>query len=156
MTDSTRRGTHLVGLALAGLGAMALGATALTAAPAAAQTLWPTVGSFAVTQVPPGDQNAPAAPTDQTPAPAADAQGLSDGAKQGIGCLITSGTALTWGYIAGPSELIMVAAGGILSPSATSTLTIALIGTLGASSCALGAAATPATLALPDTCPEAT
>ena len=40
----------------------------------------------------------------------------------------------------------MVAAGGILAPSATGTLTIALLGTLGASSCAIGAASTPIAL----------
>jgi len=115
---------------------LALTATLGSAGPLSAQTLWPSVGPYAVTQAP--DQGAPAT--------SAEAPGLSDGAKQGIGCLITGGAALTWGYLAGPSELIMVAAGGVLAPSATAPLTIALLGTLGASSCALGAMATPTAL----------
>lgn len=81
------------------------------------------------------------------PAPAADAGGLSDATKQGIGCLATAGGSLAYTtYVAGATETLMLAAGGLLAPSSTPTLWLGLTATLVAATCALGSAATPAVL----------
>ena len=87
-----------------------------------------------------GDQPA-AAPA------AADAGGLSDATKQGIGCLVTSGATLTYAtFWAGATESLMIAAGGLLSPATTPTLWLGLASTVVAATCSLGAAATPVVL----------
>ena len=73
--------------------------------------------------------------------------GLSDATKQGIGCLAASGATLTYAtFVAGATELVMIAAGGLLVPSMTSTLWLGLTATVVATTCALGATATPAVL----------
>ncbi|CAK0744248.1 membrane hypothetical protein [Gammaproteobacteria bacterium] len=73
-------------------------------------------------------------------------EGLSDATKGGIGCLVTTGAALAASLMAGPSELVMVAAGGTLSPSATTPLLMGLTATLFVATCSMGIAATPAAL----------
>ncbi|MEI7608158.1 MAG: hypothetical protein WCJ64_12335 [Rhodospirillaceae bacterium] len=79
--------------------------------------------------------------------PAGDQGGLSDNTKQGIGCLVAGGAALSYAtFVAGATETLMIAAGGLLSPSSTPTLWLGLASTLTAATCALGAAATPAVL----------
>lgn len=83
---------------------------------------------------------------DQAPA-AADSGGLSDATKQGIGCLVTSGAAVTYATIwAGATESLMIAAGGLLVPSMTPTLWLGLTSTVVAATCAIGATATPVVL----------
>jgi len=89
-----------------------------------------------------GDQTAPAAA-----AATADAGGLSDATKQGIGCLVTSGATLTYAtFWAGATESLMIAAGGLLSPASTPTLWLGLASTVVAATCSMGAAATPVVL----------
>jgi hypothetical protein len=72
--------------------------------------------------------------------------GLSDATKGGIGCLVTSGAMISAALAAGPSELLMVAAGGLLVPSRTSALLMGLTGALLGATCSVGIAATPAVL----------
>ncbi|CAK0746460.1 membrane hypothetical protein [Gammaproteobacteria bacterium] len=73
-------------------------------------------------------------------------EGLSDATKGGIGCLAAVGGTLAASLLAGPSELVMVAAGGTLSPSATTPLLVSLTATLFVATCSMGIAATPAVL----------
>ncbi|CAK0741261.1 membrane hypothetical protein [Azospirillaceae bacterium] len=73
-------------------------------------------------------------------------EGLSDATKQGIGCLASSGFFTGWAMMAGSSETLMIVAGGMLAPSATTPIMMAFVSTLTAATCALGAAATPAVL----------
>jgi hypothetical protein len=73
--------------------------------------------------------------------------GLSDAAKQGIGCIVSSGASTIYATFAGgATETLMVAAGGMLVASATPTLWLGLLATLVAGTCSLGAVATPAVL----------
>ena len=76
-------------------------------------------------------------------APTGDGGGLSDGTKAGIGCVVASGGALLAALAAGPNELVMVAAGGTLVPSATTPLMVGLTATVFAATCSVGIAATP-------------
>jgi len=95
--------------------------------------------NMVVAQAAGADQAAPGAP-------AADA-GLSDATKQGVGCLVGAGSALTYAaFAAGATESLMIAAGGLLAPSATPTLWLGLTATVAAATCAMGAAATPVVL----------
>ncbi len=90
---------------------------------------------------------APAAGGDQPAAAAADAGGLSDATKQGIGCLATSGATMAYAtFWAGATESLMIAAGGLLSPASTPTLWLGLASTVVAATCSLGAVATPVVL----------
>jgi len=73
-------------------------------------------------------------------------EGLSVSTKQGIGCLASSGFFTGWAMVAGSSETLMIVAGGMLAPSATTPIMLAFVSTLTAATCALGAAATPAVL----------
>lgn len=80
-------------------------------------------------------------------AAAADAGGLSDATRQGIGCLATSGVATAYTvFWAGATESLMIVAGGLLSPASTPTLWLGLTSTLVAATCTLGAGATPVVL----------
>ena len=86
-----------------------------------------------------GDQSAASA--------TADAGGLSDATKQSIGCVVTSGSALSYAvFWAGASESLMIVAGGLLAPSMSSTVFLGLTSTLIGSTCALGAGLTPLVL----------
>ncbi len=69
--------------------------------------------------------------------------GLSDATKAGIGCLAATGGVLGAALIAGPNELVMVAAGGTLVPSATGPLMVGLVATVLTATCSFGIAATP-------------
>jgi|GEM_PF-3482639 len=71
---------------------------------------------------------------------------LSDAAKSGIGCLVATGAVFAASLMAGQSELLMVAAGGTLSPSGTAPLLMGLTATLFVATCSMGVAATPAVL----------
>ena len=102
------------------------------------------IANMVVAQAAGGDQTAPAG---AAPAAAADAGGLSDATKQGVGCLVTSGASLAYAtFAAGATESLMLVAGGLLAPSASPTLWLGLTSTLVAATCAMGAAATPAVL----------
>jgi len=72
--------------------------------------------------------------------------GLSEATKGGIGCLAVSAVVMSASLWAGPSELIMIAAGGLLVPSGATPLLVSLTATLIAASCGVGFAATPAAL----------
>ncbi|MEI8394040.1 MAG: hypothetical protein WCF85_04835 [Rhodospirillaceae bacterium] len=83
----------------------------------------------------------------QNAAATADQGGLSDATKQGIGCIATGTGSLAYATFAGgATESLMLVAGGLLAPSVTPTLWLGLTATLVASTCAMGAAATPAVL----------
>ena len=73
--------------------------------------------------------------------------GLTDATKQGIGCLVTSGATVGFAtFMAGATESLMIAAGGLLVPSTAPTLWLGLFSTMAAATCGLGAIATPAVL----------
>lgn len=79
--------------------------------------------------------------------PADDSEGLSDATKQGIGCLAAGGATMAYAVIwAGATETLLIAAGGMLLPSAASTLWLGLVSTVAAATCSLGATATPVVL----------
>jgi hypothetical protein len=69
---------------------------------------------------------------------------MSDGEKQGFGCLISGSLSLGATLLANPNEMIMVIAGGTLAPTTTIGVGVAILGTVFASICAVGAIATPA------------
>ncbi|CAK0741342.1 membrane hypothetical protein [Gammaproteobacteria bacterium] len=71
---------------------------------------------------------------------------LSDDAKGGIGCALLTGVTLLGSLASGPGELIMIAGGGSLSPSATAPLMVSLTATVFVAACGIGMAATPAVL----------
>lgn len=72
--------------------------------------------------------------------------GLSEATQAGIGCLVASSAAMTAALWAGPSETVMVAAGGLLVPSGTTPLLVGLTATVAVASCGVGTAATPAVM----------
>jgi hypothetical protein len=72
--------------------------------------------------------------------------GLSEATQAGIGCLVLSSAALAAALWAGPSETVMVAAGGLLVPSGTTPLMVGLTATVAVASCGVGTAATPAVM----------
>jgi hypothetical protein len=72
--------------------------------------------------------------------------GLSEGTQKSIGCLSLASVALLASVWAGPSEMIMIAAGGLLVPSGFTPLMVSLTATLGVLSCGVGYEATPAAL----------
>jgi len=71
---------------------------------------------------------------------------LSDATQAGIGCLVTSGATVSASMAAGPTELLMIAAGGLLVPSGSTALMVGLTATLFAAACSVGSTATPAVL----------
>ncbi|KOR31155.1 hypothetical protein TI04_02330 [Achromatium sp. WMS2] len=72
--------------------------------------------------------------------------GLSESTQAGIGCLVGSAFGMGMSLWAGPSEVIMIAAGGLLVPSATAPLLASLTATVVAASCGIGVSLTPVTL----------
>lgn len=66
--------------------------------------------------------------------------------QEGIGCALLTGATMIGSFAAGPGELIMIAGGGSLAPSATAPLMISLTATVYAAACGIGMAATPAAL----------
>jgi hypothetical protein len=72
--------------------------------------------------------------------------GLSDAARDGIGCAAFTSAALLGSFAAGPGELIMIAGGGSLAPSATAPLMVSLTATVFVAACGIGIAVMPAAL----------
>ena len=106
------------------------------AAPQASAAAAAGIGNMVVAQAAAADSAAPA-----------DQGGLSDATKQGIGCIVGATSALGYAaYVAGATETLMIAAGGLLAPSVTPTLWLGLTATVAAATCSMGAAATPAVL----------
>ncbi len=92
---------------------------------------------------------APGSSTDAAPAAAAapaDPSDLSDGEKAAAGCGVAAAGGLVATYAAGPSEIAMLWGGGMLVPSGSVMLAVALLGQIGASACAIGVLATPTVL----------
>jgi hypothetical protein len=71
---------------------------------------------------------------------------LTESEKAGIGCAAMTGIAFLGSFAAGPGELIMIAGGGSLAPSATAPLMISLTATVYVAACGMGIAAMPAVL----------
>ena len=69
---------------------------------------------------------------------------MSEAEKQGYGCLAAGGASLLATVVAGSNEMIMVIAGGTLFPTTPVGMGVAIMGTVFASVCAVGAIATPA------------
>lgn len=72
--------------------------------------------------------------------------GLSEATQRSIGCLTMTSAAMLASLMAGPSEMIMIAAGGLLVPSGFTPLMVSLTATLGMFSCNVGYEATPVAL----------
>lgn len=66
--------------------------------------------------------------------------------QEGVGCALLTGATMIGSFAAGPGELIMIAGGGSLAPSATAPLMISLTATVYAAACGIGMAATPVAL----------
>jgi hypothetical protein len=92
-----------------------------------------------------GSTGTDAAPAAAAAAPA-DPSALSDGEKAALGCGIAATGAMAATYAAGPSEITLLWGGGMLVPSGSVMLGLALLGQIGASFCAIGAVATPTVL----------
>jgi hypothetical protein len=71
---------------------------------------------------------------------------LSDSDKGAIGCAVMTGITVVGSFAAGPGELIMIAGGGSLAPSATAPLMVSLAATAYVAACGIGIAATPVAL----------
>jgi hypothetical protein len=90
---------------------------------------------------------------EETPAKAAapgTMEPMSDIERQGYGCLLGGGAATVFSVLGGPTETILVVAGGMLIPTNRVVLWTALSGTVIAAVCAASALATPAVLRLWD------
>ena len=70
-------------------------------------------------------------------------KGLSEQEIASFGCLVGGTGLFTAGYVAGPSEAIMLWGGGLLVPSGSSVLAISMLGALGAAGCSIGATLAP-------------
>lgn len=68
---------------------------------------------------------------------------LSEDEIASFGCLAGGTGLFTAGYLAGPSEAIMLWGGGLLVPSGNSVLAISMLGALGAAGCSIGATLAP-------------
>ncbi|CAK0741372.1 membrane hypothetical protein [Gammaproteobacteria bacterium] len=68
---------------------------------------------------------------------------LSEDEISSFGCLFGGIGLFTAGYVAGPSEAIMLWGGGLLVPSGNSVLAISMLGALGAAGCSIGASLAP-------------
>jgi hypothetical protein len=74
---------------------------------------------------------------------AAAAERLSDDELSSFGCLIGTSGMFTAGYLAGPSEAIMLWGGGLLTPSNSAVLAVSIFGGLGYAGCSVGATLAP-------------
>ncbi|MBI1205965.1 MAG: hypothetical protein GC191_01615 [Azospirillum sp.] len=70
---------------------------------------------------------------------------MTDSEAQGAGCIAVGTTALGLTYASAPTEMIMLVVGGVVVPSTSSILFLSLFATVGALTCAVGAAMTPFT-----------
>jgi hypothetical protein len=68
---------------------------------------------------------------------------FSDNEASSAGCLVGGGGLFAAGYLAGPSEAIMLWGGGLLAPSGSLVLAVSLLGGLGAAGCSFGATVAP-------------
>lgn len=83
--------------------------------------------------------------------PQAAGEGLaetSDAERQAYGCLVGGGAAAVLTAVAGATETVKIVAGGMLVPTNSLVLWVSLAGTVIASSCAMGALATPGVVRL--------
>lgn len=71
---------------------------------------------------------------------------MSDAAKAGMGCLLTSSAAMGGIYALGPTEIMMLVTGAVIVPTTSSLLFLALAGISAGATCGMGAMATPAVL----------
>ncbi len=116
-----------------------------SAVPAAAQVLANAAVTTATAAVVAG-------PHDDRPAARPPAPGvlppINEAERQSYGCLVGAGTAVALTLLAGPTETVLVVAGGLLVPGSRLVLWTALAGTVVSTACAAGALATPAVLRL--------
>lgn len=68
---------------------------------------------------------------------------LSEAEIESFGCLVGGTGLFTAGYVAGPSEAIMLWGGGLLVPSGSSVLAVSMLGGLGWAGCTIGATLAP-------------
>jgi hypothetical protein len=99
----------------------------------AAWAAGPTLAATALLDAMPDDRPAPVRP-------------LTDGEIQSAACVLTSTATMAATYAVGPTEIIMVVVGGLLTPSKSSTLFLSLMGTMAAAGCGLGSALAPAAM----------
>jgi hypothetical protein len=71
------------------------------------------------------------------------AKPLTDDEISGFGCIIGSLGMFAAGYLAGPSEAIMLWGGGLLTPSNSGVLAVSILGGLGFAGCSIGATLAP-------------
>ena len=83
---------------------------------------------------------------DVATAASADPNELNDDEKAAAGCGIAAAGGLAATYLAGPTEVALLWGGGMLVPSGSVMLAMALLGQIGASACAIGMVATPTLL----------
>lgn len=75
---------------------------------------------------------------------------ITDSEKQAYGCLTGVGTATALTLVGGPTETVLVVAGGVLVPTSLVVLWLSLTGTVLAAVCAGSALATPGIIRLWD------
>jgi hypothetical protein len=68
---------------------------------------------------------------------------LSETEVTSFGCLVGGTGLFSAGYMAGPSEAIMLWGGGLLVPSGSSVLAVSMLGGLGWAGCSIGATLAP-------------
>lgn len=71
------------------------------------------------------------------------AKELSETEVESFGCLVGGGGLFAAGYLAGPSEAIMLWGGGLVVPSGSSVLAVSMLGGLGWAGCSMGATLAP-------------
>lgn len=70
-------------------------------------------------------------------------ESYSQAELQGAGCVAVGGTGTLIAYMINTNEYLMIAAGGTLASSSPAVVALALLSTVAASGCAIGAIATP-------------
>jgi hypothetical protein len=71
------------------------------------------------------------------------ADALTDDQISSFGCVIGTVGLFAAGYMAGPSEAIMLWGGGLLTPSNSGVLAVSILGGLGFAGCSIGATLAP-------------
>jgi hypothetical protein len=71
------------------------------------------------------------------------AKELTETEVTSFGCLVGGAGLFAAGYVAGPSEAIMLWGGGLLVPSGSSVLAVSMLGGLGWAGCSMGATLAP-------------
>ena len=100
----------------------------------------------ALAQAPGGTGTGTGTGGDVATAASADPNELNDSEKAAAGCGIAAAGGLAATYLAGPTEVALLWGGGMLVPSGSVMLAMALLGQIGASACAIGMVATPTLL----------